>query len=113
DRLLGYERQAHRPTLAARLAIIVAEHGVDRLRRSWRLSNDEVTSAEAILGVVKLLQDSRLNDAAYRYPAALADGIDVAAVLADWSETKKSAVLAELRALVVPEFPVRGGDLVR
>ena len=51
----------------------------------WRLSNDEVAAAEAILTVAGLLRDYRLNEAAYRHPAALADGVDVATVLADWS----------------------------
>jgi poly(A) polymerase len=112
-RLYGYERQARRPDLVARLAIIIADIGSERLQRQWRLSNDEVGSAEAILAVAGLLQDYRLNEAAYRHPAALADGIDVAAVLADWSEAGKSAVMDQLRSLAVPEFPVRGGDLVR
>lgn len=112
-RLHSYERQARRPDLAARLAIIIADSGAQRLQQEWRLSNDEIGSAEAILAAAGMLHDYRLNEAAYRYPAALADGIDVAAVLADWSEAGKSAILEELRSLAVPEFPLRGGDLVR
>lgn len=112
-RLHAYERQARRPDLAARLAIIIADTSAKQLQRDWRLSNDEVGAAGAILAAAQLLQDYRLKEAAYRHPAALADGIDVAAVLADWSEAGKSAVMEELRSLAVPEFPVRGGDLVQ
>lgn len=111
-RLYAYERQTRRPDFAARLAIVIAEVGAKRLQKIWRLSNDEVGSAETILAAARLLQDYRLNEAAYRYPAALADGIDAAAALADWSEAGKSAVVDQLRSLAVPQFPVRGGDLV-
>jgi poly(A) polymerase len=111
--LYSYERQTRRPDLAARLAIIIAAFGARRLQEMWRLSNDEVASAETVLAAARLLQEYRLNEAAYRHPAALADGIDVAAVLADWSEAGKSAVVDQLHSLAVPRFPVRGGDLVR
>lgn len=110
--LHAYERQARRPDLAARLAIIIGETGAAPLQQAWRLSNHEISAAEAILAVARLLEDYRLNEAAYRYPAALADGIDVAAVLADWSEAGKSAIVEELRSLAVPQFPVRGSDLL-
>lgn len=110
--LYAYERQTRRPDLAARLAILIALTGAAHLQRAWRLSNDETAAAEAILAAAGLLQDYRLNEAAYRYPAALADAIDVAAVLADWSEAGKSAVVEELRSLSVPQFPVRGNDLL-
>ncbi len=111
--LLGYERRVRRPDVSARLAIIIAEAGAGQLKSLWRLSNDEVAVAEAILTVAGLLRDYRLNEAAYRHPAALADGVDVAAVLADWTEAGRSAVLDQLQALAVPMFPVRGGDLIK
>lgn len=110
--LYSYERQARRPDLTARLAIIIGETGAAHLQQAWRLSNHETGAAEAILAVARLLEDYRLNEAAYRYPAALTDGMDVAAVLADWSEAGKSAVVEELRSLSVPQFPVRGSDLL-
>jgi poly(A) polymerase len=79
----------------------------------WRLSNDDIASAEAILSVAGLVRDFRLNEAAYRYPAALADGVEVAAVIAGWTDAGKSAVMEELQSLDVPRFPIAGGDLVK
>jgi len=111
--LLSYERRARRPDGSARLAIIIAESGARQLKALWRLSNDEVAVAEAILTVAGLLRDYKLNEAAYRHPAALADGVDVAAVLADWSDAGRSAVLDQLQGLAVPLFPVTGSDLIR
>lgn len=111
--LHGYERRARRPDFAARLAIIIAETGVKQLKSSWRLSNDEVAAAEVILAVAELVRDYKLNEAAYRHPAGLADGVEVAAILADWTEAGKSAVLDQLQGLDVPRFPVSGGDLIK
>ena len=111
--LHSYERRARRPDFSARLAIIIAETGVQRVKTRWRLSNDEIAAAEVILTVAQLVRDYKLHEAAYRYPAGLADGIEVAAILADWTEAGKSAVLDQLQGLSVPRFPVSGGDLIK
>ena len=111
--LHSYERRARRPDFSARLAIIIAETGINRLKSRWRLSNDEVAAAEVILTVSQLVRDYKLNEAAYRHPAALADGVEVAAILEDWTEAGKSAVLDQLQGLSVPRFPVSGGDLIK
>jgi len=112
-RLHSYERRARRPDVAARLALIIAETGSHKLKSMWRLSNDDIVAAEAILAVAGLLREYELHEAAYRNPAALADGVEVAAVLADWSDAGRLAVTEQLRSLDVPRFPLSGGDLVR
>lgn len=111
--LQSYERRARRPDVAARLALIIAETGSRQLKSMWRLSNDDITAAEAILRVAQLLREYELYEAAYRHPAALADGVEVATVLADWTDAGKSAVTEQLQSLDVPRFPLSGGDLVR
>lgn len=111
--LHSYERRTHRPDLAARLALIIAETGPKQLKTMWRLSNDEIAAAEAILTVAELLREYELYEAAYRHPAALAEGVEVAAVLADWTDVGRLAVTDRLQALDVPRFPVTGTDLVR
>lgn len=111
--LHSYERRARRPDVAARLALIIAETGPRQLKSMWRLSNDDVAVAEAILTVARLLSAYELNEAAYRHPAALADGIEVAAVLADWTDAGRLAVTEQLQSLNVPRFPLGGDDLVR
>ncbi len=110
--LHAYERRARRPDVAARLALIMAETGDRHLQSLWRLSNDDVAAARAILTVAKLLREYQLCEAAYRHPAALADGIEVATVLADWSDAGMAAVTEQLHQLSVPQFPVNGGDLL-
>jgi poly(A) polymerase len=87
--------------------------GSEVLKRRWRLSNDEVVAAEAVLGAARLLQDFSVNEAAYRFPAVLAEAVEVAATLAGWTEAGKSAVLQRLEVIEVPQFPVSGGDLIK
>lgn len=111
--LHSYERRARRPDLAARLALIIAETGASQLQALWRLSRDDIAAAEAILTVAELIRDFRLNEAAYRHPAALVDGIEVAAAIAGWTDAGKLAVTEELRSLDVPRFPLDGNDLIR
>lgn len=111
--LHAYERRARRPDVAARLAIIAAETGVKQLKEMWRLSNDDVATVEAILTVARLARDFRLNEAAYRHPAVLADGVEVAAAMAGWTDAGKLAVMEELQSLDVPHFPIDGNDLIR
>ncbi|MDO8359145.1 MAG: CCA tRNA nucleotidyltransferase [Devosia sp.] len=107
-----YERRAHRPNFAARLSLLLAGHSPGEIKDRWRLSNDEITSAEAILAAAQLLIAFHLNEAAYRYPAALADAVEIAATLAGWTEAGKSAVVQHLGKIDVPRFPLSGGDLV-
>lgn len=111
--LHSYERRAHRPDMAARLALVIAETGSRQLKSMWRLSNDDIAAAEAILAVAELLREYELYEAAYKHPAALADGVEVAAVLADWTDAGRLAVTDQLQSLEVPRFPLSGADLVR
>jgi poly(A) polymerase len=87
--LHSYERRARRPDLTARFAILLAEVPAEVLQDIWRLSNEDIRTALAVLNVARLLGDFRVNEAAYRYPAALADGVEVAAVLSDWGEAAR------------------------
>lgn len=111
--LHSYERRARRPDMAARLALVIAETGSRQLKSMWRLSNDDIAAAEAILAVAELLREYELYEAAYKHPAALADGVEVAAVLADWTDAGRLAVTDQLQSLEVPRFPLSGADLVR
>lgn len=108
-----YERRARRPDLTARLAILMAVLPAKALQQAWRLSNDEIRTASAVLDAARLLGDFRVNEAAYQHPAALADGVEVAAVLSDWGEAGKDALREQLERLDVPRFPLSGDDLLK
>lgn len=110
--LASYERRAGKPNLSGRLALLVEALGSAGLKQRWRLSNDDIATAERVLSAARLLSEFHINEAAYRFPAALADAIDVAATLADWTEAGKSAVLQHLEGIEVPTFPVNGSDLI-
>ncbi len=112
-RLGLYERRVHRPNGVARLALLVQSLGSAGLKQRWRLSNDEVTAAESVLLAARLLSDFHVNEAAYRFPAALGDAVEVAATLSGWTEAGKSAVLQHLEEIEVPRFPLSGGDLIK
>lgn len=107
-----YERRAHKPNFVARLSLLLAEHSQAEVKDRWRLSNDEIAGAETILAAARLLIAFHLNEAAYRYPAALADAVEIAATLAGWTEAGKSAVVQHLGTIDVPRFPLTGGDMV-
>ena len=108
----AYERRANKPNLRGRLALLVEALGSEGLKERWRLSNDDVALVERVLSASRLLGEFRVNEAAYRFPAALADAIDVAATLANWTEAGKSAVLQHLEGIEVPTFPLSGNDLI-
>jgi poly(A) polymerase len=113
ERLHAYERRAiGGPDSAARLALIADHVGAGQLQRIWRLSNVEIAAATAILAAAKLIAEFRLNEAAYRYPAALAEAIDIAAIQSGWTDAGRAAVMEELRSLEVPRFPIGGDDLI-
>lgn len=110
--LASYERRANKPDLSGRLALLVESLGSAGLKERWRLSNDDISTAERVLSAARMLAEFHINEAAYRFPAALADAIDVAATLANWTEAGKSAVLQHLEGIEVPTFPVSGADLI-
>ncbi len=112
-RLAVYERRAHRPNGTARLAILVQALGSRGVKQRWRLSNEEVATAEAILKAAQMLIDFHVAEAAYRFPAFLSDAVEVAATFAGWTEAGKAAVLQSLSNINVPSFPVSGGDLLQ
>lgn len=113
DRLAAYERHAHHPQVGARIAVLMSLISAERLRDMWRLSKDEVATATNVLKAARLLIDFHINEAAYRYPAALADAVDVGATLAGWTAAGKSAVVQHLERIDVPKFPVSGRDLIK
>jgi poly(A) polymerase len=112
DELGGYERRARRPNAGPRLALMIAALGARWVKEAWRLSNDEIVGAEAMLAAARLLIDFKINEAAYRFPAVLADAVELAATLAGWTEAGKSAVLQSLEQMDVPKFPLSGDDLI-
>ena len=96
-----------------RLALIVNALGSEMLQARWRLSNDDLKAAEHTLAAARLCSDFHINEAAYRYPATLADAVDVAAALAGWTEAGRAAVVQRLQAIEVPKFPIGGNDLIQ
>lgn len=113
ERMGTYERRAHKPNAVSRLALLVQSLGSSPIKKRWRMSNDEIGTAEAILQAAKLITDFRINEAAYRFPAHLSDGVEVAATFAGWTEAGKSAIVEHLRTVDVPKFPISGGDLLQ
>ena len=97
---------------SARLALILAHSGSEGLKLKWRLANDEISTAERVLAAAHLLIDFRINEAAYRQPAVLADAVEVATALAGWTEAGKGAVVQRLTGVDVAPLPINGTDLI-
>jgi poly(A) polymerase len=108
-----YERRAPKPRQLARLALLMSGTDAGWLRERWRLSNDEVRTASAILDAARLVIDFRLYEAAYRHPAVIGDAVEVAVTLANWGDAGKLAVTDQLQLLNIPRFPLSGNDLIR
>lgn len=106
----------HAPTLAGRLALYAEALGLETIRTRWRLSNALCDAARDALSAARAILDARTPDkglaiAAYRYPGAVHDGVEVAIALGP----ADAARAAQLRALPIvhpPAFPLRGGDLI-
>jgi len=112
DLIRAHERRSWRPNLPSRLALVLVHDAADRLKHQWRLSNDELDTSLAILRAARLLEEFQLHEAAYRYPAALSDAVEVAATLAGWTNAGRQAVLEQLQSVTVPRLPVSGADLI-
>lgn len=110
--LKAYERQADKPQLHGRLALIVGQQAPESLQKRWRLSNADMEAALAIRAASSLLAALNVNEAVYRFSACLGTAIDVAAVMAGWGEAGKMAVREQIHALNPPKFPVTGDDLL-
>jgi poly(A) polymerase len=111
DRLQVYGGQTHRANFGARLALLLASESQD-FQALWRLPNDAMSRARAILAAAELLQEFRVYEAVYRFPGLLPDAVDVASVLAGWTEAGKSAVLDQLQKVTPRAFPLSGADLL-
>jgi hypothetical protein len=107
-----YERHAHKPQFNGRLALMVAFGDAPVIQTRWRLSNDDIAAATAILRAAELMRGFKVAEAAYRYPAYLSEAVEVAAALEGWTDAGKSVISEQLRALRVTPFPVSGDDLI-
>lgn len=95
--LTAYEQRADPPTFAGRLAVIMRD--IDA-RKLWRLSNAEVSAAEAVSAAERLIVEGKINEAAYRHPKAIPAAL---ALIRHHVEVPAS----------VPRFPISGRDLAR
>jgi poly(A) polymerase len=111
--LTSYELRADPATRAARLALFVKASDVKTVQARWRLSNSELSRATDILAAADFLRDGRINEAAYRYPHALVDAQNIAAVVDHWSPEHAGEVRGILSGLRARKFPITGRDLTR
>lgn len=113
ERLAAYESMALFARRSGRLALLVAASSPEALQAKWRLSNEDVREAEATLKAASLVNLGALNEAAYRHPRQVEDALVVAAVIGGRDGAELAQNRQRLAALVVPSFPLSGGDLLR
>lgn len=107
--LLAYESLGGQ-SATTRLALIGGDD-LEVLQVSWRLSNDTVSAARAIVHAAALLGDDKIGEAAYRHGEAAVEGLAAAASLDHWGLARLSEAARVLGATVVPPFPLSGHDL--
>lgn len=95
---------------ATRLALIAGGEP-ESLKQEWRLGNDIITTARAVLRSAALLADDRVAEAAYRHGEVAVEGLAAAAALGKWGPARLAETARLLAATVVPPFPVSGHDL--
>lgn len=110
--LAVYEHMAKKPMAAARLALIMLETGAEALRHNWRLSNAMMKDAADIAGAAGLVTAGRMSEAAYRYGGLTHYALPVTAVLDGWAAQKLRRAEKALAEIKVPDFPLRGQDLL-
>ncbi|MHA6731904.1 CCA tRNA nucleotidyltransferase [Devosia sp. A369] len=93
-----------------RLALIAGDD-LDAAQSAWRLSNEQLNTARAIIKAATLLQYDRIGEAAYRHGEAAVEGLAAAAALGKWGPARLAEAARTLAAIVVPPFPLSGYDL--
>ncbi|MHA6691159.1 CCA tRNA nucleotidyltransferase [Devosia sp. A449] len=93
-----------------RLALIAGDD-LDAAQSAWRLSNEQLNTARAIIKAAALLEEDRIGEAAYRHGEAAVEGLAAAAALGKWGPARLAEAARTLAAIVVPPFPLSGYDL--
>ncbi|MGB3339634.1 MAG: CCA tRNA nucleotidyltransferase [Devosia sp.] len=107
--LVAYESVGGR-SAGTRLALI-AGGDLQAMQAAWRLSNDTVATARAVIRAADLFVEDRIAEAAYRHGEAAVEGLAAAAALGHWGIARLSEAARVLGATIVPDFPITGHDL--
>ncbi|QMV01110.1 CCA tRNA nucleotidyltransferase [Devosia sp. D6-9] len=110
--LESYEDLAPYPTGRGRLALLVTDGTAEALQARWRLSNEMIADALAVLRAARLVNLGALNEAAYRFPRQIETAIPVAAAIAERNAEEVAQNFQRLNALAIPKFPLSGADLL-
>ena len=110
--LVRYEAKTSSPVVAARLAVLLGERQLDRMRAEWRLSSALVKEASEIRKAAQMMIEGDLYNAAYRHGRFAYVSIPVACAMANWSVEQCGQVSEFWEKMDVPGFPISGKDLL-
>ena len=96
---------------ATRLALLAGDD-LEQARERWRLSSQTVTAAREVGLAATLLADDRVGEAAYRHGESAVEGLAMVAARDGWGSARLAEAARSLAAIVVPDFPISGRDLI-
>lgn len=108
--LAAYETLGGRAA-TTRLALLAGDD-LEQARERWRLSSQTVTAAREVGLAATLLADDRVGEAAYRHGESAVEGLAMVAARDGWGSARLAEAARALAAVVVPDFPISGRDLI-
>jgi poly(A) polymerase len=98
-------------TPATRLAVLIGTSPADAIQQQWRLSNDTMRAAQAVAAAAEMVEQDRLDEAAYRFGEVAVEGLALAAAQGSWKADRLAEAARSLAAVQVVPFPISGNDL--
>lgn len=111
DALSLYEKQADRPGLLGRLALLFQQEAPEIVQARWRLSKGDIAAALSARSAARLLMDMKIDEAIYRHAGELPVAVDLAALHMGWTRAAKAAIKERADKVGRPVFPISGKDL--
>lgn len=98
-------------TPATRLAVLIGSRPADAMQQQWRLSNDTMRAAQAVAAAANMVEQDRLDEAAYRFGEVAVEGLALAAAQGNWKPDRLAEAARSLAAVQLVPFPISGNDL--
>ncbi|UXN75285.1 hypothetical protein N8D56_10935 [Devosia sp. A8/3-2] len=98
-------------TPATRLAILIDERPAEAMQQQWRLSNEVMRAAQSVAAAADMVEQDRLDEAAYRFGEVAVEGLALAAAQDNWKPDRLAEAARSLAAVQLVPFPISGNDL--
>lgn len=98
-------------TPATRLAVLIGTRPAEAMQQQWRLSNEVMRAAQSVAAAADMVEQDRLDEAAYRFGEVAVEGLALAAAQGNWKPDQLAEAARSLAAVQLMPFPISGNDL--